>query len=269
MLIATFIILGLFVGLVSSILGVGGGFLTVPIIAFIFSDQPLQLAVSTSLGVIAFNSLLNSFNFYKIGKRLDLKTLFFMGTAIFIGILAGGKISLLIPQVLIKKIFASLLLLSGVKTLVLKNPKALQGNFRIKDPVTLAIASLTTFSSGIVSGLTGLGGGIIMVPLFIHVLKIRLKDISFVSNLMMGVGSISGVISYCLINPKNPIVTTSYLAPFQIGLVNWGIIVFIFIGGFFGSRLGVNWGQKLPEIWTKRVFAALLLAMALKMLLFV
>ena len=49
---------------------------------------------------------------------------------------------------------------------------------------------------GLVSGMTGLGGGAVMVPLFISVLKIPLNRVSAYSNIAMGAATFFGVIKF-------------------------------------------------------------------------
>ena len=58
------IITGMFVGLMSSFFGVGGGSLMMPILFMLYPDIPAQAIIPSSLGVIFLNSLINNYHFF-------------------------------------------------------------------------------------------------------------------------------------------------------------------------------------------------------------
>lgn len=99
--------LALFTGLSFGILGVGGGFLYVPLLMLLF-DLPLKVAIGTSLMIVLCNAIPGI-----TGKLLSIKFDIFIGIAVAVGAIAGSRIgtylSKKISEKTIKIIFALLL----------------------------------------------------------------------------------------------------------------------------------------------------------------
>jgi uncharacterized membrane protein YfcA len=101
----TFLLLlqGLLVGIVTGLLGIGGGFLIVPAL-FFWAKLPMKMAIGTTLLIIAINSLfsfLTSYTSMTVEWGLLLK--FSLGSVL--GILIGTKLSAKISGEYLKKIF--------------------------------------------------------------------------------------------------------------------------------------------------------------------
>ncbi|MCE7054647.1 sulfite exporter TauE/SafE family protein [Algoriphagus sp. AGSA1] len=88
-------LLGIGVGIMTGLVGAGGGFLIIPTLV-IFAKMPMKLAVGTSLFIIAFNSLLGFAGYVSSGVPIDWTFLFlFTGLAvvgIWLGILLSKRI---------------------------------------------------------------------------------------------------------------------------------------------------------------------------------
>lgn len=108
------------------------------------------------------------------------------------------------------------------------------------------------FFAGIMSGIFGIGGGIILVPILVLLLKFKQQTASGTSlvALLLPVG-ILGVIEYM----KAGKISYEHI---RYGLV---ISLGLFVGVYFGARLAVN----LPDLLLRRGFAVLLLALAVRM----
>jgi len=253
------IITGLFVGILSSFFGVGGGILIVPTLYTLFAKIPAQSVIGTSLAVIFINSLINIFNFIRSGKRPDFKICLILSVSMVGGVLLASQLALGLSDKTIKLIFASILVPIALRTLIMKarDEDVEWGGINSKSDLgkTIFAAAL----GGIISGLTGLGGGAVLVPLFITVLHIPYSWVPVYSNVSMGVGTCIGMISYMLANNASEPFTQGWLQSTQVGHVHFGIAACIFVGAFISSRTGVKWSQKVePEI-AKKLFAALLI----------
>ena len=113
---AIIIIVGLAAGMLSGLVGVGGGIIIVPALVFFLSFSQHE-AQGTSLGILLLPAgIFAVLNYYQKGF-IDVKVVLL----IFVGFLAGGwlgsKISLNINEVLLKKIFAIVLVLIAGKVL--------------------------------------------------------------------------------------------------------------------------------------------------------
>ncbi|MGE5411020.1 MAG: TSUP family transporter [Clostridiales bacterium] len=112
--IMIFIILGLAAGVLSGLVGVGGGILIVPALVFICGMTQHQ-AQGTSLAVlIPPVGLLAAMTYYKQGF-LDLRIAGLICIGFVVGALYGAKLAISIPEDMLKKVFGVFLLLAAVK----------------------------------------------------------------------------------------------------------------------------------------------------------
>jgi len=112
------IIVGLAAGVLSGMIGIGGGIIIVPALVYIlgFSQKEAQ---GTSLGLLLLPvGILAVLNYYKAGF-IDVKVVGIMCIAFVLGGWLGSKFAISIPQETIKKIFAVVLILVAGKMLLL------------------------------------------------------------------------------------------------------------------------------------------------------
>jgi len=116
---------------------------------------------------------------------------------------------------------------------------------------TILILIIIGLLAGMLSGLVGVGGGIVMVPLLVLLL-------GFTQHQAQGT-SLS-----VLVVPVTALAVYNY---YQEGYINWKyaaiIAVFFVVGSYFGSKLAIGLDQKM----LKKVFSVVLLLIAGKMLL--
>ncbi len=112
------ILVGLAAGVLSGMIGIGGGIIIVPALVYIlgFSQKAAQ---GTSLGLLLLPvGILAVINYYKAGF-IDVKVVGIMCVAFVLGGWLGSKFAISIPQETIKKIFAIVLILVAGKMLLL------------------------------------------------------------------------------------------------------------------------------------------------------
>jgi uncharacterized membrane protein YfcA len=110
------VLVGLAAGVLSGMVGVGGGIIIVPALVYILGFSQLE-AQGTSLGLLLLPvGIFAVLNYYKQGY-IDVKVVAIMCVAFVIGGWVGSKISLSLPQETVKKIFAVLMLLIAGKML--------------------------------------------------------------------------------------------------------------------------------------------------------
>lgn len=90
--------IALIAGSAFGILGVGGGFLYVPLLVLLF-DIPLKIAIGTSLMIVLFNAVPGI-----IGKLLTIRFDIFIGIAVAVGAIAGSRIGTYINRKISVKI---------------------------------------------------------------------------------------------------------------------------------------------------------------------
>ena len=116
-------VIGLAAGILSGMIGIGGGIIIVPALVFVlgFSQQQAQ---GTSLGLLLLPvGILAVMNYYKQGF-IDVKVVGVMCITFIAGGWLGSKIALSLPQDTVKKIFAVVLLVVALKMLFLDKKTA-------------------------------------------------------------------------------------------------------------------------------------------------
>jgi uncharacterized protein len=103
---------GFFVGIVTGVVGVGGGFLIVPALVLL-ARLPINIAIGTSLLIIAINSAVGFTKYYlsysAMGIEFDWKIIFILVLGGIVGSLAGASISKKLPTNKLQQIFAGFL----------------------------------------------------------------------------------------------------------------------------------------------------------------
>ena len=120
-IILTVIIIGLSAGMLSGLVGVGGGIIMVPALVFFMSYTQHQ-AQGTSLAVLTLPVVILASIYYynqcqKIGTPIDLRVVGFLAIGFLVGAFFGSKIALMINTELMKKIFAVILFYTAIKLL--------------------------------------------------------------------------------------------------------------------------------------------------------
>jgi uncharacterized membrane protein YfcA len=160
--------IGVIAGLASGLLGVGGGFLMVPLLAM-WTRTEQHRASGTSLAAIVPIALVGACVYYigRGGPQIDLPVAFFLVLGSAGGAYAGARAAPRIRERMLKMLVAGLLAVVGVKELydaVLGGAAALHTSAGSLDVTRYLLIAATGLVIGILSGLTGVGGGIFMVP---------------------------------------------------------------------------------------------------------
>lgn len=115
-IIIILVLIGLASGMLSGLVGVGGGIIIVPALVFFLGFSQHQ-AQGTSLGLLLLPvGILAVLNYYKQGY-IDIKVIIVMSIAFVVGGWLGSKLSLVLSDLLIKRIFAVVLFYTAFKML--------------------------------------------------------------------------------------------------------------------------------------------------------
>jgi uncharacterized membrane protein YfcA len=115
------ILIGLAAGVLSGLVGVGGGIILVPALVYFLGYNQHQ-AQGTSLGVLTFPVTILAFLAYyrdglNTGSPIDLKVILIIAAGFVIGGLLGSSIAVKIDQQALKKLFALILFYTAIKML--------------------------------------------------------------------------------------------------------------------------------------------------------
>lgn len=120
-LIITTLLIGLGAGVLSGLVGVGGGIVMVPALVF-FLHYTQHQAQGTSLAVLTLPVVIIASLYYyqqcrEAGTPIDLRVVGLLAAGFIVGAYFGSKLALNVDQALLKKIFAVILLYTAVKML--------------------------------------------------------------------------------------------------------------------------------------------------------
>lgn len=117
--ILSLVLIGILAGILSGLVGVGGGIVMVPLLIFFFGYSQHQ-AQGTSLAVLAVPvTLLAAYNYHKDG-HLDWKYAAVIAVFFVLGGFIGSKIAISLDQKMLKKVFGVILLFVAGKMLLSK-----------------------------------------------------------------------------------------------------------------------------------------------------
>lgn len=255
------ILIGICAGFASGLLGVGGGFLIVPLQFFLLKyigvEPGLAILISfgTSLAIIVPTSLSGA---YRHSRSMDniIKPGIRLGLFGIIGGAVGGFVASGLPSRVLEIIFGCLLLFIAVKNFLDLNKEREEARIPFNLLSTAVIGLIVGFSSG----LLGVGGGIFLIAILTSLLGFSLIEAIGTSSVFICLTAIGGFLSYVVSGWG---VSTF---PYSIGYVS--IINFILIAAFSVpmASIGAKMAHKVPQKKLKIVFSILVLYMAFKML---
>ena len=114
-----YLLLGLFAGTASGLIGIGGGIIIVPSLVFIFGLTQHQAQGTTLALMVPPIGLLAAYTYWKSGY-VNIKIAAFVCAGFFIGGLIGSKIAVDIPETLLQKIFGGIMMGIGMYMIVRK-----------------------------------------------------------------------------------------------------------------------------------------------------
>ena len=269
--------LGLAVGLLSGLFGVGGGFLMTPLL--IMFGIPSTVAAATDSNQIVAASTSGTYAHWKVGN-VDFK----MGLYLLVGGFAGGLFGVQLIKILkatgnadfvIKMTYVLMLGIVGTymfieslssmrkkKTEEIKPEKEsgmarflkslpLQTHFE-KSGVTHSTLVPIIFGGfvGILAALMGVGGGFLMVPVMVYILRMPM-------HVVVGT-SLFQILFNCI--------EVTFLQAYTNHSVDFILAVLLLLGSTVGAQIGAVFGRKLKGEQLKIILAAIVLVVTVKMI---
>jgi hypothetical protein len=252
---------GVGVGFASGLLGVGGGFIMTPVQEVLYlgmglsENIALKMAFGTSLLVILPTTISGTWRHHKMGA-VRWKAAIIMGSCGAVAAFGGATLATRLPGSVLKIVFGVVVLASGIRMLISKSLKSEQ---EVKDNPWLWIA--WAIPIGIVTGLTGLGGGVVAVPVMVLALKFKMHNAIATSLAMIIFNSAGGVIGYIVNGLGVP-----DLPAYSIGYVNLLTWFLLAVGSIGMAQVGAMTAHKLPARQLRWIFIAVMFYVALRMM---
>jgi uncharacterized membrane protein YfcA len=254
-----YVLAGAFVGFLAGLLGIGGGMTLVPVLAALYAAQQLapehtvHLALGTGMASVMFTGSASVREHHRHGA-VDWK----IAARLVPGTLAGTLLSTLaagwVTQRSLALAFAAIVFAGATQILLGRKPAAAR---TLPGPwPTFGIGA----AIGILSGLVSAGGSFLTVPFMLFC--------GVAMHTAIGTGAaigipiaVVGTIGYVASG-----LSTGGLPPYSIGFVYLPALAAIVAGSMLTAPFGARAAHRLPVPTLRRVFAALLYALATKML---
>lgn len=251
--IISFGIIGILAGILSGLLGIGGGVITIPclLLAFmklgIHKPAIMHLAIGTSLAAMVFNTLSASYSHYK-KKAVLFHIVKPMSLGIIIGAIIGALIARFASSNFLQIFFGVFEVLLGARFL-LPEPKI------VKEKKLPSFWGLSSISLGVttLSTMLGIGGGIVNVPILTHY-NVPVKKAIGTSSALSFLISLFGAVFFLFMGMHTTKVDET------IGYIYIPAFLIISIVSFFAAPYGAKLAHKLPTTILKKIFALALIA---------
>lgn len=216
----SYVAAGALISTAASMSGVGGGVFMVPL--FYHLGYPLNQAIGTSLAVMVFNALSSTIANWRRG-------LLSFGNWIIVAIImipfsiVGAYMVAFVPKAILAGLVSLIVSSYGIN-LILRSLRGEARSSQRQGAESPGIAFLAGSVAGLVAGLTGIGGGSIIMPIFLSVFKMDPKRAVAASMMSVTMSSMFG----SAVHAANGNVLYSLVIPLAIGAV---------LGGQLGSYL--------------------------------
>lgn len=251
---------GAVAGILSGLLGVGGGIVVVPVLFWVFgwiglpAALGMQVAVATSLVTVAVTAYSSARAHHKRGS-VDLGILKLWAPFMALGALAGGALAGIVSGRALLALFGTIALLVAWN---MARPKTriLAPALPVKTGVQPAMAG----SVGLVSAMMGIGSGTLGVPLLtaFSVPVHRAVGTAAALGLVIGVpASLAMIVAGWNVDGRPPL---------SLGYVNLVAVALILPLSIACAPLGARLAHALEPVWIKRAFAIFLFVTSIRML---
>lgn len=240
------------IGLIASMIGVGGGIFMVPLLSLARLVGTTQEAVGTSLAAIIFTSLSSSLA-YRRQRVLDLR----LGLAVMPGAVLGAWLGAYLTRFIssgwLSIAFGIFLFYPAGMMLRGRQPREIALLFRRSraegryHPLEAALLGL---GSGLAAGFFGIGGGIVMVPAMAIFLGLDIVQAVATSLFVMGPSALIGSLQHLL-----------------QGHVHLELALPLILGIIIGAQLGPRISVRMPKARLRQLFGLALLYSAVNMIL--
>ena len=240
-----FAIIGaLIIGASLRLFGSGGSILTVPVLMYLV-DMPADLAIASSLLIVAGISLVGSFSYIR-RQSVSWKHFWVFGIPGMIGTYGGAWLGTLVNSRWQLLVFSLLMIVAAV--FMWRSKPVERGNINTLNYVKVTFEGLIV---GIITGFVGVGGGFLIVPALVLLAGLSMPVAIGTSLLIIVIKSAVGFFKYYAVMSDQNVA------------FDWRVIGIMIAGGVLGSVFGAKIGRSIPKDKLQQGFAAFLVGMGL------
>lgn len=213
----------------------------------------VAVAHATSLFVVVPTAIKGTISYNKLGL-IEWRVAVPVAIASIMGGITGARLAIVLPAPALKLGFGIFLLLSATQLIFGKRKSA-------DRPVNtnLLATTITGVLVGTLSGMMGVGGGILALPLLMYLLHVDIKKAAATSLTIVALAAFSGAVTYAISGagvPGRP--------AFSLGYIHVGAGLPILVGSLISVRWGTVVNQRTDVKVLRYVFAAVFMMLGLK-----
>ena len=255
-----YLVLGAFVGFFSGLLGIGGGSVMVPVLAFVFAanqftpSSVLHLALGTAMATLVLTSASSAITHHR-HQAVNWTLVYKIAPGVLIGTFGGALIVGYLNLAILSVLFTLLIYFLATKMLIDSKPIT---NSELPGIGTL---SLVGGGIGLISSLTATGGATLVVTYLVK----RQISIHNAIGTAAAIGwplVVAGTLGYVLSGHSAPDLPT-----LSIGYIYLPAAAVIVVTSIIMAPVGAKLSHKTPARTLRKIFAVLLYVLATKMLL--
>jgi len=249
--------LGLVAGVLAGMLGIGGGLVIVPALMVLLQYQGFDSAslahsaIGSSLVTIIPTSVVSTWAHHR-KRAVDWQVFARMSPGLLVGAMMGALLADQLQSLWLQRLFGLFLMLVAVQMLLGKFNKST--NEQLPGAWLLSMAGAII---GSVSGLLGIGGGTMTVPMLARYGKPLAKAVATSAACGLPI-ALAGSLGFIWLGERQ--------ADFSTGYVYWPAVLAISATSMLAAPWGAALAHNLPVSILKRVFALLLVLVGLKLL---
>jgi len=243
---------GILVGTAGTLIGLGGGFLLIPLFLIIYRDKNPAVLTAISLAVICTNSISGSIAYARM-KRIAYRAGLIFSAAALPGVVAGAILVAYFPMKAFELILGFVIIAAGIY-LFLSVKKRINPNLADaqKMPACNIRAGIAiSLCVGLISSILGIGGGIVHVPMMIYLLDFPVHLATATSHFMLAIMTGAATIVHIYKGNLNG---------------QWTIIISLSAGVVIGAQAGAFISQRFSSVWIIRLLAASLIFVGLRII---
>lgn len=259
LIILGLVAVGVFAGIIGAIFGLGGGIIFVPFLTIVFGLSASEAAAASLIGIVA--SSVGAASLYVEKGKSNVRLGLLLEITSALGAIIGAMIAGFLADWLLLCVFSAMLLYSAAhmvlhKEKVVDAPEDSRGlvfsyfdekekrvrKYQVEN-VRQGMSICTV--AGAISSMTGVGGGVIKVPVMNIIMHVPVKIATATSSYMIGITAFSGALMFFL--------SGHVLLDYAAGIA---------IGSFFGSLIGVKISGKMAAGSFRKYLSIVLIIIA-------
>ena len=249
-------------GVLGALFGIGGGIIFIPVLTIIFGLSATEAAAVSLVGIVATSA--GSGAYYTEHKMTNVRLALFLELGTTVGAIAGAMLAVYIQDWILMVVFSVFLLINAARMAFSKgrdcgsedgdhefwftdNSTGKRIGYDIEHKYA---GTLACVAAGAYSSMTGVGGGVIKIPVMNAMMGVPMKAATATSSYMIGITAFSGAIIYLI-----------------SGQILIDVAASVAIGAFTGMFIGTHLSKYFDTKRMKKYFAIVLVFSAVSMFL--